>query len=336
MPAVYVTESGARVEKEYQRLLVTKDDEVLLSVPFQQVTLLVLVGAGVGVTTPALHALLAQGTPLWLVRRSGDLIGHLAPPVSANLTLRRAQYQRCVEPAFQLEVGRAILAAKLHNQRVLALRIARRDPQVVDEALATLRANEEALAAAPDSASLLGLEGSAAKAYFSVYRQAFSPDWHFDNRNRRPPRDPINALLSLGYTLLVNVLMAALESVGLDPYQGILHAEARNRPALALDLLEEFRAPLVDSLALALTRRRMIAPTDFETEPADPPGAEGVVLTPPALRIYLREFGDRLESQVKANGLTRPLSYRKLFEVQAHRLVQAIEGKKEYCPFLAR
>lgn len=331
MPTLYVVEPGARLEKEYHRLLVTKEDEVLLRVPLAQVSQVVLVGA-IGVTTQALHALLEAEVPILLVRRTGELLGRLLPPTPRNLPLRQAQYRRNEDADFALALARAIVSGKLRNQRVLARRILRRRPEAERAALADLEAAEAAAPTAPDLAALRGIEGRGARAYFALYRQAFDPAWGFDDRNRRPPRDPLNALLGLGYTLLSHALMTALEAVGLDPYLGFFHTEKYGRPALALDLVEEFRAPVVDSLVMGMISRRMLQPDDFETV-----AAGGVYLRERGLRLFLREFGDRLESEVQVEPGGRALSYRKHFEVQARQLAHVIVDEAPvYLPFAAR
>lgn len=333
MPTLYVVETGAQIEKEYHRLLVTKEDEVLLRVPLQQVTHVVIVGMA-GVTTPALHALLEQGVPLLFVKRGGELAGKLLPPTSPNIPLRQAQHRRDGEEAFRRRTASAIVSAKLHNQRVLALRILRRGVPAPAGALDDLRAAERSVEPEMALESLLGVEGSGARAYFSIYRQAFDPSWCFEDRNRRPPRDPVNGLLSLGYSFLTHALMTALEIIGLDPYLGIFHTEKYGRPALALDLVEEFRAPVVDSLTMGLINRRLLQEDDFEPDPASP---AGIRLTDKGLRVFVREFSDRLESEIHIRGVKKPLTYRKVFEIQARRLARAISGEeKVYRPFLAR
>ena len=186
--------------------------------------------------------------------------------------------------------------------------------------------------ATADLDTLRGIEGQAARGYFAAYRAAFDPAWAFTDRNRRPPRDPINALLSLGYSLLTQNVMTALEGVGLDPYLGYFHSEVYNRPALALDLVEEFRAPVVDSLTLWLANRRILRPEDFR-----PGEGGGVELTDRGLREYLGQFSRKLESAVLVRELERKLSYRKLLEVQARRLARVVTGDEEsYRAFRAR
>ena len=333
MPTLYVTEPGARLEKEYSRLLVVKDDEVLFRTPISRVDQVVLVGRA-GATTDALLALLEHGTPLLLITRSGQLSGRLLPAVSPNLPLRRKQYERNADGRFGLQVARAIVEAKIHNQRTLALRLARRN-EAGDgaAALGQLAAAKQSAPAAAGLAELLGIEGSAAQAYFRLFRGALRPPWDFPGRKRRPPTDPVNALLSLGYSLLSQSLMSALELVGLDPYLGYYHTEKYGRPALALDLVEEFRAPLVDSLTLDILNHHVVAEKDFETDPAD----GGVVLTSRGLRRYLRKYSERLESEFKSRELGRVISYRKLFEVQARRMARAVmDDATPYRPLRAR
>jgi CRISPR-associated protein Cas1 len=319
------------VEKEYLRLLVTRDDQVICRVPFQNVTQVVLSGR-VGLTTPAMHALLMAHVPVFLVQRGGKLTGRLLPETSPNLPLRLAQYRKCEDKTFGLEVARSIVRAKLRNQRVLAMRILRRRPMANAAPLAVMRAAEEHSALATDLEELRGLEGTGARAYFAVYRQAFGPGWASAGRSRRPPRDALNALLSLGYTMLGHAVLAAIEVVGLDPYLGYYHMQKYGRPSLALDLMEEFRSPFVDSLVMTLTNKRMLDASDFEAGDAG-----GIYLRDGGLRTFLREFGDRLEGTVMLPGTGRALSYRKVFEVQARRLADAVQGRvPRYEPFHAR
>lgn len=332
MPTLYVTEPQARIEKEYERILVTKEDEVLLRVPIQNVDAVVLVGP-VGATTQTLHALLHRGIPLFLVKYNGELIGRLTPAQGYHLALRQEQYRRDDDADFVLKFARTIVAGKIRNQLVLASRIARRKKsEALKTSLAQLKEAEGKARACDNMDSLFGIEGSAARAYFDVLGEAFDPKWGFEKRTRRPPRDPVNALLSLGYTFLGYAMMTALEIAGLDPYLGYFHQESYGRPALALDLIEEFRAPLADSLTLGLLNRRLLREQDFGRDEAD-----GVRLSPRGLRVFFREFSDKLESRVTVRRIGRPLSYRKLMEVQARALANVLLGKaEEYLPFEAR
>jgi CRISPR-associated protein Cas1 len=331
MATLYVTEPGARIEKEYRRLLVTKDDDTLLAVPLGRVSEVVLVGT-VGATTPALLMLLDEGIPLSFVTRSGQLRGRLAPPSPKNLPLRHAQYDRARDPAFCLAVGRAIVDGKLRNSRALAYRIRRARPQIAAEWLERIERAVEAVAQAGDLDTLRGVEGSAAKAYFEVLRQALRPEMTFEKRTRRPPRDPVNALLSLGYTLLTQNLITACEVVGLDPYDGFFHADKYGRPALALDLVEEFRGPVVDSVVQLVVNKRVVGPGDFEE------GREGgIYLSDRGLRKFLEQYTHRLNTEIVHPYHERRLTYQRVFEVQARLLAKTIQGELDrYVPFRVR
>lgn len=333
MPTLYVIEPGARIEKEYKRILVTKDDEILMRVPLQRITQVVLVGR-VGATTPALHALLRGGVPLLMVSRAGKLLGRLLPPTAANLPRRQAQFRRNEDDDFTLKLARFIVMGKIRNQRVLAQRIHRNRSEIdAEQEVAQMKEAMQAAAEADALDVLLGIEGQAARIYFKVYRSAFDASWAFNKRTRRPPKDAVNALLSFGYTFLGYAMMSALEIVGLDPYLGFFHAEKYGRPALALDLVEEFRAPVVDSLVLTLINRKALQEEDFEKNPEK----DGVYLTQSGLRIFFRKFSQRLESEITPRDIGRPISYRKIFEVQARKLVHFIEGSTDnYKPFRAR
>lgn len=333
MATMYVTEQGARVEKEYRRLLVTKEDEVLMAAPLGRVSQVVLVG-NVGVTTPALLMLLREGVGLTLVSRAGQLRGHLVPPMPKNLPLRHRQYERARDGDFCLAVGRAVVDGKLRNCRTLALRMARSRPQVAEgEALRRLEESVQRVKTVADLAELRGIEGVGTRAYFEVFRRALREGWEFERRVRRPPTDPINSLLSFGYTLLTDNLGAACEVVGLDRYDGFFHADKYGRPALALDLVEEFRGVVVDSVVLTLVNKRMV-----EVEGDFRPGPGGAVyLRKRGLRVFLRQYSARLNTRILHPHVKRRLTYQQCFEVQARLLAKVIQGDvAAYRPFRVR
>ncbi len=406
MATLYVTAMGARLEKEYQKLLVSKDGEVLLAVPLAQVSAVVLIG-NVGVTTPALNFLLEQGVELTLLNSAGKLRGRLVGAHARNLALRQAQYTRAADAAFCLALSRAVVQGKLQNYQTLCLRLARaREADAMRQAADALSKHIGLATEAADLATLRGVEGSGSKIYFSVLRDALrrgaaatnpeetalqrsdgrdvvaqrlydyanaasptataqqgaaeaadqptkpsinqatqrpanqatrrlsdqAPPMGFEKRARRPPPDPINAMLSLGYTLLTENLYAALTIVGLDPHNGFFHADAYGRPALALDLVEEFRGIVADSVVLTLVNKRMVDEHDFE-----PSEDGGVRLKDHALRRFLRQYHQRLQTEVIHPLVGRRLTYQKCFEVQARLLRKVIEGSAaEYLPFRTR
>jgi CRISPR-associated protein Cas1 len=336
-----VTEPGSRLEKEHHRLLVTsKEDQVLLRVPLRLVSEVVLVG-WVGATTPAMLALLDAGISLTLVSRGGRLRGRLQSPRARNLPLRRKQYARGANPAFCLEVSRAVVAGKLTNCRTMAMRMLRKQRSLDGADTPRLQGQLDRLTAALKKVStaaaqneLLGLEGVGSRAYFAIFRARvqWGGEQSFKKRTRRPPKDPVNALLSFGYTLLGDALFTAAEVVGLDPYAGFFHTDQYSRPALALDLMEEFRPLVVDSVVLGLVNRCMLKDSDFKA------GRDsGVYLTRRGLKVFFRQYVKRLNTSVYHPLAGRAISYQKCFEVQARQMRKYIEGQTScYQPFATK
>jgi len=334
MATLYVTEQGAQIEKEYLKLVVTKEDETLVSVPAAEVSGVVLLG-NIGVTTPAMAFLLEQGIPLVLLDGHGKLRGRLLGATPPNLKLRHQQYRCTQDPTFALAVSRAVVRGKLANCLTLAQRIAReRDAVHLETAVVEIKQAMDAVANAKDLATLRGVEGSGAKVYFAALRAALQHDLGFVKRARRPPPDPVNALLSLGYTLLGEALFAALEIVGLDPYDGFYHADKYGRPALALDLMEEFRPLIVDSLVVNLINREIIEPNDFHR---DPQAGGGVFLTRAGMKKFLHHWNARMNTLVTHPFYRQRWTYVRCFEAQARVLRKVVEGElPDYIPFHMR
>jgi CRISPR-associated protein Cas1 len=276
-------------------------------------------------------ALLEAGVGVSLISRGGKLRGRLAPPTGKNIPLRHRQYARAQDPAFCLAVARAIVLGKLRNQCTLARRICRGHPEVDEEGVWAIKEAISKVKTAGGMASLRGIEGRAARGYFGVWRQAFPDAWRPEKRVRRPPSDPLNALQSLGYTLLTENLISACEIVGLDPYDGFFHAEKYGRPALALDLMEEFRSVIVDSLALILVNKGMLSLDDFRFS-----GPRRVYLSSSGLRTFFEQYAKRINTRVKHPTLGKRLSYQQCFEVQARALRKTIQGQGSYLPFRTR
>lgn len=334
MSTLYVTEQGAQIEKEYLKLVVTKEDETLATAPAADVNGVVLMG-NIGVTTPAMAFLLERGIPLVLLDSHGKLRGRLLGATPPNLKLRHQQYRCAQDPAFALAVSRAIVRGKLANCLTLMQRIARdREEANLETAAVDIKRAMDATADAKDLATLRGIEGAGTKVYFATLRAAFQHDLGFTKRARRPPPDPINALLSLGYTFLGESLFAALEIVGLDPYDGFYHADKYGRPALALDLMEEFRPLIVDSLVLNLINREIIEQTDFR---ANREAGAGVFLTRAGMKKFLHHWNARVNTLATHPVYRQRWTYVRCFEAQARILRQVIEGElPDYIPFHMR
>lgn len=275
---------------------------MLLSTPLHQISEVVLFG-NIGLTTPAIDALLARGCEVLFLTADGQYRGRLQGEMTPHVPIRRAQYDCLGRPDFVLEMARGIVTAKLTHQRALLLRHNRdtASPEIV----AAVEQLARAIQTVPRKTgldSLRGLEGSATAAYFSGFRRLFGPEWNFTDRNRRPPVDPVNVLLSFGYTLLARAASSAVQAAGLDPYAGFLHEVAYNRPALGLDLMEEFR-PVVDGVVLWACRGGQLTPADFTPGPPDRP----VVLGEEGQRRFIQAYEQRMEAR-----FTHPIRGEKL------------------------
>ncbi len=323
MANLYVVEQGAYLRKTSERLIVQKDDEVLVDVPCLQLESVLLFG-NVQCSTQALAELLEHGIELALLSRSGRLRGQLTPPKAKNVVLRMRQYERVQDAGFCLGVAKAVVRAKL-GQQVALLRNFRtnhpeRLPGLLLEDLASF---EDAVGRASSLESLRGAEGSAARLYFELLAACVPEEFRFEGRSRRPPRDPFNALLSFGYVLIGNELQSLLDAIGFDPYLGFLHELDYGRPSLALDLLEEFRPAFVDRLSLSLVNLGHLKREHFEDHPQ-----RGVSLTQEGLKKYFEQYDRYLMKPWRVGG--KSITSRDLFRQQAHRLARVIQGDEVF------
>lgn len=288
MSALYVVEHGAIIRKRGEELVVEKQGHELIEVELGSLASVVIMSS-VQVTTQAMAAMLSRGTELAIVNSHGRLLGQLTPPLARNLSIRRAQFEKERDPEFALEQSRFILAAKIENQRQVLVRFSSDRPgslPKVEKAIPLIRSAAHRLAQADRMDLLLGIEGQCAALYWSAFGELFIPgNVSFRRRRAHPPPDPVNAALSFGYALLTNLLASQLDARGFDPFLGFLHQEVYGRPSLALDLMEGFRAPVVDRMVVRMFNLRMLTPEDFS-----PAEGEGVKMCEDAVRAFFKEW----------------------------------------------
>lgn len=338
MATLYLVEQGAELGCEGERLIVRRGEETLQTVPLARIEDAVVFG-NVALTTPALKRLLDANVTVTFLTVHGRYHGRLVGRASAHVELRRAQYRQADDDMWALRMAQRCVEGKLRNSRVLLQRFCRNrsdPPEAAVLAAQTLDGSIERVARTTQLSSLLGVEGSATACYFGGLRALFDPAWNFDSRNRRPPRDPVNVLLSLGYTLLSHKVLGAVEAAGFDPYQGFLHQTDYNRPSLALDLMEEFRPLLVDSLVLRCCSDGRLTLDDFG--PGD--DAYPVVLSDAGKRRFVAAFEERMRTEAThpdgADGRPGKVSYLRCLELQARQLARCVRSAGEYQPFAAR
>jgi CRISPR-associated protein Cas1 len=335
---LYVMTPNAYVHLENDTLRIDVEKEKKMQVPLHHIGSVVCFG-DVMMSPGAMHRCADDGRAVVLLDRNGRFKARVEGPVSGNILLRQAQFRQAENPAFALDVAKAIIAGKLRNARQVLLRGAREAANETDGAKLTDGAESLAISirnvpTARDLDALRGIEGDAAKNYFDclncMVRWEARETFKLDGRTRRPPRDRFNALLSFLYAMAMNDCRSAIESVGLDPQLGFLHVVRPGRAALALDLMEEFRAILADRLALTLINRAQVSAKDFDERPG---GA--VYLHDDARKTVVVAYQERKQEEVAHPLLETKVPIGLLPQLQARFLARTIRGEMEgYLPFL--
>lgn len=337
---LYVMTPQAYAHLENATVRIDVEHEKRLQVPLHHLNGLVCFG-NVMVSPALMHHLADEGKSLVMLDNAGRFKARLEGPVSGNILLRQAHHRVASEPAFSLEFARAVVAGKLKNSRTTLQRGAREaaDPEeaaALGRAADNLAASLRAAAVAGNLDELRGVEGEAARGYFSALNLIVKPQarasYALNGRTRRPPLDRFNALISFLYAMLMNDCRSACEAAGMDPQLGFLHAVRPGRAALALDLQEEFRSVIADRLALTLINRGQISSADFDEREG---GA--VMLNDKGRRTVVTAWQERKQEEV-----THPLTESKLpigllpF-IQARFIARSVRGDMEgYLPYLAK
>lgn len=310
-------------------------EDPVLEVPARKVSHVVVFGA-CHLTLAATRHCLQAGIPVTYLAQSGAYYGQLAGPPPTDTDLLRHQLQSTHETETRRRVARALIDARLANSHALLRRHAGDD--AVDTARRRLQRTRRQLPQAGTLEALRGHEGSGTAALFGVLGQLIkAPGFSFERRTRRPPTDPVNALLSLGYTLLHHHVRAFLHTCGLHAHAGFLHEARPDHPALASDIVEPFRV-LVERLALRLINRRVLKPTDFEAdgEKGGEAGGKTCLLTSDARKRYFRAFENMLSQEVSCPDQKRPVTYRRRLHRAARNVAQFVQDEAEFEPFRLR
>jgi CRISPR-associated protein Cas1 len=356
MTTLYVTEPYSVIKKDGETLVInTPADEKRgkaarkVEVPTIKISEVVVMGDST-FTPQALAALLDQKVEITFLNIFGNFRGRVVPEDSKNSLIRLAQFRAHEDAARSFEFARQFVVGKLHNMKTLLLRSNRRlnDPLLAAAVESLHGIQEQAEKLECDSTppadpgkpqkgtswgSLQGLEGAGSAAYFDGFGRLVRGDagLQFETRNRRPPRDPINALLSYGYSLLHHQCSSALQTTGLDPYIGFLHSSQYSKPALALDLMEEFRSPIVDSVVLTLVNNHILRADDFIEEMG------AYRLKDAARRTFLEKFEERMNTTITHPVFKYQAAYRRCIELQARLVAKALSGEiNAYIPFKVR
>jgi len=336
---LYVSSQGSYLRKEGETIVVEREQEKVLQLPVHTIGSIVCFGNVL--CSPFLLGFCAENdVSVSFMSEYGRFLASVRGPVSGNVLLRRQQYRMADDEERTRDIAANIVAGKLANCRVVMNRAVRdhgerTDACAIKGASAAIDRLIDGLPRADDGDAVRGIEGMAAAEYFGVFNHLIvdqKEEFSFHDRNRRPPLDPVNALLSFVYTLLTHDVRSALETVGLDPAVGFLHRDRPGRPGLALDLMEEFRPVIADRLVLSLINRRQVEPKGFKR------AENGAVVMDDATRkVVLVEYQNRKQDEVEHPYIGEKVPVGLLFFVQANLMARYIRGDIDgYPPFFWR
>ncbi len=324
MPTLYINEHGASIGVVNERVQVRRKQKIVQEMPVVNLERIVLMVPAY-ITQPAIRYFMDRGIDIAYLSQNGKFYGQFTRGDGAFVELRLAQYRKFHEPSFRLALARSFVKGKTHNMLELWQRQRRHGD--LGKELEQLEKIQRKTSQAPSLDSLLGLEGSATATHFRILRNALHGKWNFQRRAHHPSPDPINAMLSLGYTLLYSRMAGLLQMHGLDPYLGFFHEPKRGHAALASDMIEEWRGPVVDTLILRLINTKQIEPGDFRTT-----GKE-CRMAGPALQKFVEAFEANLASQKGVDNESDSGDPYGGLVGQVRQLARVLLGKqKQYAP----
>lgn len=329
MSTLYITTQGANLQKRSGQFLILKNGKILQNVPETHIKQIILCG-NVNLTTPTIAFCLDKKIEVVFLSQGGKFRGRLNGDGSRSIEVRRKQFEMALDKQFCLKQAQAFVSGKIQNQIAIIKRQYRNKPNPNE--LNSMCSILQKIENAKSTESLLGLEGSASAIYFRLFGTFIPEPFKFARRTSNPPKDEVNAILSLSYTLLYNRIVTNLNLIGLDPYQGFFHKVKNGHAALASDLLEEFRPVIADTLVLKLIRRKQLRPDNFEKK------GNKVLLSAEAQKIYFAEFEAQMNSKRKVKLQNDwNLSFSEIIKRQNYHFARVITGEEPiYQPFLAK
>ncbi len=305
-----------------------KDGETLLDIQCSKINAILIFG-NVQFTTQAVHELFEHGIEMALLTRTGRLIGQITSPATKNIELRVLQFKRNDDIAFKLNLSKSIVTGKVGNCVALLESFSYNHPSAdLGVEISGIEALTRDISGSANVASLRGIEGTVARTYFSGFGKMILGEFTFEGRKKHPSTDPLNALLSFGYTLVFNEISSLLDGLGFDPYLGYFHEVEYGRASLACDIQEEFRAA-VDRFTLYLVNNRMLNKDDFYQNQKD----SSVYLKRDAMKKYFGEYEKNLNREFVHPVTKENTTLRKCFRIQAERLANVIKSGEVYSPF---
>jgi CRISPR-associated protein Cas1 len=335
---LYVTQPDTYLSKSQETVVVKQQGSILLQIPIHHLISIVCMGSTIRVSPELMHSCFKHQVSISFFCETGRFRGRVEGVPNGNVLLRRAQYRLADDAEATRNIALRCIQGKIANSRTMLQRYSRETSteeagERINQAVDRLADALSRLKSAESLNSLRGIEGEAAAVYFNALAEAFKqPDISFNTRNRRPPKDPVNAVLSFLYALLAHDCTGALSAVSLDPQVGYLHVDRPGRPSLSLDLMEEFRPILVDRLVVRLFNLRQLTNKDFETDLAC-----GVLMKEAGRRLLVQAYQESKHEEIIHPFLNQKVHYGLLPLMQARLLAKAIRGEiSDYVPYLLR
>lgn len=322
MAFLYVDEDGSTVGIEKNQCIVKYSDGMKKAVPIESLEGITIMGY-TQVTAQCTTRCFKMGIPICYVSKGGTYFGRLQSTGHVNVERQRQQC-KLYNTEFALELARKILRAKIKNQSVVLKRYEKSKDIKLDDIHKMMNVCRKKIESADEIAQMIGFEGQAAKYYFRGLSKCIKRGYGFRGRSRRPPKDKFNSMISLGYSILMNEIICALETKGLNPYYGFIHRDSEKHPTLASDLLEEWRAVIVDSVVMGMINGNEMQSQDFRKDEQ----TKGCYLQKSGLNKYLTKLEKRLQNEVNyLNYVDYPVSFRGAILLQANQLAKAIEAE---------
>jgi len=323
---LYITEPGVKAGIQDNQFVIITKDNLKRSIPIEKLESVVAISKCT-LSSSCLCKLLSQGIPVTYISSKGLFYGRLESTKHVNIVRQRKQFRCGENKEFCINIAKKIISTKIHNQIIILKRNAKNNSDLlcqIQPDLERMAESEHKITNSSDIDQILGFEGIASRAYYKVLSLFIDPVYDFKGRNRMPPQDPVNSLLSFGYTLLLYEIYTVLSSKGLNPYAGFIHKDRHGHPSLASDLIEEWRAVIVDSLVLKLIKAYKFTIEDFQKEPE----TGGVYLDKKTSRQFIQEFENRLKTEAGYGAnIGTGSNFRRLIQHQAGLICSAIDNE---------
>lgn len=320
MSSLYITEAGAYAKKDGGRIIVGRNEEILFEIPLEKVDDLLIVDTA-SISSKLLSYLIEQGIPITWLSTTGKYFGTLYNTNMTDINKQMKQF-KLLDSLFYMKIAKRVVRIKSKNQLVVLKRYSKNNPQIdILKEIQSIQAMFYKIDYCQDMAVLRGYEGIISKNYFAAIGKLVPAKFQFSGRNKRPPKDPFNAMLSMGYSMLFNEVLAQIVNNGLHPYIGFLHYIRNGHPALASDLMEIYRAPIVDSTILSLVKRGQIDSGHFDQHD------NACYLNSEGRKILLQAYNKKLRAE--NNYMSGANNYREIISKQVKQYASALMQEKE-------